>query len=175
MGYVDFEFYKSLYGVQSAPEEYFNRLSWDVSRKLDAATTGIDGVRKLSAAFPVDEYDVEAVKRCACKLIHLAYQIEEAEKLMAQGRGYTETESGLRGKVISSVSAGNESVSYSTAGSSGTATLIDKALSDKAVQDKLFRDTITEYLSGISDANGVNLLYMGRYPVRLEGKCSTAL
>lgn len=164
MGYIDYSYYKSLYGDQAIKETDFNRLSWDASRKLDAATTGVDGVRKLSAAFPKDEYDAEAVKRCACKLIYLSYKMEDAERVMSQGRGYTETENGLRGKIISSVSAGNESISYATGNSSSAATLIDKALADKAVQDKLFQDTIREYLSGIADANSVNLLYMGRYP-----------
>ena len=42
--------------------------------------------------------------------------------------------------------------------------MISKALVDFAVKEKLFRDTIREYLSGVSDANGVNLLYMGVYP-----------
>lgn len=162
--YVDYAYFKGLYYGDVLSERDFNRLSWDAYRKLDAATTGVDGVRKLSAAFPTDEYDAEAVKRCACKLIYLSYKMEEAERVMSQGRGYTETENGLRGKVISSVSAGNESISYATGNSSSSATLIDKALSDKAVQDKLFQDTIREYLSGIADANGVNLLYMGRYP-----------
>jgi hypothetical protein len=46
----------------------------------------------------------------------------------------------------------------------GNATMIDKALSDPAVKEKLFRDTIREGLSGVADANGVNLLYMGVYP-----------
>ena len=62
--------------------------------------------------------------------------------------------------MISSVSAGNESISYSV----GNATMIDKALSDPTVKEKLFRDTIREGLSGVTDANGVNLLYMGVYP-----------
>lgn len=164
MGYIDYSYYKSLYGDQAITETDFNRLSWDAQRKIDAATTGIDGIRKLSIAFPTDEYDAESVKRCACKLIYLLYKMEEAERVMSQGRGYTETENGLRGKVISSVSAGNESVSYTVGNNSNAVTLIDKALSDNAVQDKLFQATIREYLSGIADANGVNLLYMGRYP-----------
>lgn len=165
MAYIDYDFYKSLYCGQAASETDFNRLFWDAVRRLDVATTGIDGVRKLSVAFPTDKYDAEAVKRCACKLIHLYYKMEEAELVMSQVRGYTETENGLRGKIISSVSAGNESISYATGNNSSAATLIDKALADKAVQDKLFQDTIREYLSGVSDSNGVNLLYMGRYPV----------
>ena len=67
-------------------------------------------------------------------------------------------------KQVASKSAGNESISYVTSGSSGTATLIDKCLADKEAQKQLYDDKIRNYLSGITDANGVNLLYMGIYP-----------
>ncbi len=168
MGYVDYEFYKSIYGKKAIPEADFNRLSWDACRKLDIATTGIDNAKKLKVAFPVDEDDAETVRRCVCKLIEIATAIEHAEETARSAQGYITREDGsLQGKVVSSVSAGNEAISYSVSGSSN-ATLFDKALSDKAVREQLYRNTITEYLSGIADANGVNLLFMGRYPYRLE-------
>jgi hypothetical protein len=50
----------------------------------------------------------------------------------------------------------------SNAGSS----VIDKAVADKSVRNKLVADTIRGGLSGVKDANGVNLLYMGKYPGR---------
>lgn len=165
MAYVDYEYYKSLYGDKAIPEADFNRLSWDAFRKLDAATTGIDNVKKLKFAFPVDEDDAETVKRCVCKLIEIVAAINQAEDTARSAKGYVTREDGsLQGKVVSSVSAGNESISYSTSGGSGASTLIDAVLTDKSAQEKLYSDTIRDYLSGIADANGVNLLYMGRYP-----------
>ena len=165
MPYIDKVAYISIYGSADSDMDdlTFNRLCWDACRKLDMATTGVDGWKKLRRSPPAETDDLEAVKRCACQLVHLMWQIETAERTVNQGRGYTETASGLQGKVVSSVSAGNESISYAT-GSSGTATLIDKALADKSVREKLFAETIVEYLSGVKDANGVNLLYMGPYP-----------
>lgn len=139
----------------------FNRLSMEACQRLDYHTTGLDGVKKLKAAFPTDEDDARMVKYCACKIVHILGQIEAAEAAMKNARGYEETEIGIRGRVITSVTAGNESISYSAGGGS-TATLIDKALADKSVQDKLITDTIRECLSGIRDANGVNMLFMGR-------------
>lgn len=159
--YITIDDYSAIYDAMD--EKAFDRLAFDVCRMVDNHTTGVDGVKKLKIAFPTDEDDAQAVKRCICKLIYIMSQIEAAEKAANQGRGYTETESGIRGKVITSVSAGNESISYAAGGGS-YATLIDKALADKSVQDKLLSDTIREYLSGVTDANGVNLLYMGRYP-----------
>ena len=76
-------------------------------------------------------------------------------------RGYIQTENGLQGKVVTSVSAGNESISYSA---TAPKTTVDTAVTDPAAKDRLVFSTIREYLSGVNDSNGVNLLYMGVYP-----------
>ena len=73
----------------------------------------------------------------------------------------------LRGKVVSSVSSGSESISYIAKSESGS-TLVDTVLADKAAQDKLYRDIVRDYLSLVPDANGINLLYAGVYPGRRE-------
>lgn len=162
MAYIRQDYYKGIYG--EIPEADFARYSWEACRKLDALTTGIDGVKKLKIAFPTDEDDAEIVKRCACQLVSLLAQIDAAEKEAAAVRGYEATDQGLRGKVISSVSAGNESISYSVKASAETD--IDKAVTDPVFREKLLADTVKDYLSGVTDANGVNLLYMGAYPRR---------
>lgn len=162
MGYATYEYYKSIYGEDSMPETDFNRLSWEACRRVDTLT-----LNKLKFAFPTNEDDIETVRRCVCKLIELAGQIEAANKRVLEGQGYTMDESGaLRGKVVSSVSSGSESISY-TAKAEGGSTLIDAVLSDKAAQERLYRDTVREYLSLVPDSNGVNLLYAGiPYPRR---------
>ena len=170
MAYVDYDYYKSIYGDKVIQENDFNRLSWKACREMDIATTGVDNVKKLKVAFPTDEDDIEAVRRCACELIAIAADIEKAEELAKSSQGYITREGGtVISKQVASVSAGNESISYVTSGrlSSGT-TIIDSVLSDKGAQEQLYRDTITEYLAGAADANGVNLLFMGPYPCRLE-------
>lgn len=161
MGYVTYDYYKSIYGEDSVSETDFNRLSWEACRKVDTLT-----LNKLKFAYPTDEDSSEAVKRCVCKLIEIAGQIEAANKRVSEGQGYITDESGaLRGKVVSSVSSGSESVSYSAKAEQST--LIDAVLSDKAAQERLYRDTVREYLSLVQDSNGVNLLYVGiPYPVR---------
>lgn len=165
--YVDYERYAALYGDSLSAQE-FDRLAWEACRTLDAATTGVDGVKKLKIAHPVDEEDAEAVQRCACELVNVLYRLRQAEEAANDARGYIRREDGsLRGKLVSSVTAGNESVSYGSGGLNG-ATVLDKALADGAVRKKLFDDKITEYLSGVADANGVGLLYMGEYPYGLE-------
>ena len=162
MGYVTYDYYKSIYGEDSMPETDFNRLSWEACRRVDTLT-----LNKLKFAFPTNEDDIETVRRCVCKLTWIAGQIEAANKRVSEGQGYITDESGaLRGKVVSSVSSGSESISY-TAKAEGGGTLIDAVLSDKAAQERLYRDTVREYLSLVPDSNGVNLLYAGiPYPRR---------
>jgi hypothetical protein len=161
--YADYDFYSSIYGENAVPETDFNRLVWDAQKKIDARTFG-----KLKFAFPEDEDDAEAVKRCLCALIDIAGKIEAAEKRVQQGQGYAvdETTGAVHGKVVTSVTSGSESLSYSAKAESGS-TVIDAILSDKKAQENLFADTIRDYLHGVRDANGVSLLYAGfPYPVR---------
>lgn len=163
MSYVNYEYYKTLYGDKEIAETEFNRLSWDAEREVDKATSGVDGVRKLKIAFPTDEYDAEAVKRCICSLIAFMNEIEQAEAAANMSTQYTAREDGtMQGKIVASVSAGNESISYAVGKTSDTAT----SAAIKSVKDKeqMIYQHIASKLSGISDANGVNLLYAGRYP-----------
>lgn len=167
MAYVDYEYYKTLYGEKALTEAEFNRLLWDAESEINKATSGFDGVRKLQVAFPTSDYDAEAVKRCVCALVEFLNQIETAE-LNANSVGqYTERVDGsLQGKVVSSVSAGNVSISYAVGKSADTA--ISNAIKDLQSRDMAVYQFIASRLSGVSDANGVNLLFGGRYPYRVE-------
>ena len=160
--YITLAGYTQLYSTMD--ETLFNRLSFDACRVMDLHTTGIDNVKKLQKFFPTDEYDAEAVRHCAAKIINLLHQIHKAELSAAEVSGYESTAQGMRGKVISSVTAGNESISYAAVNPSATA--IDAAVKDKTAKDKLLAETVLDYLRGVSDDNGVNLLYMGEYPRR---------
>lgn len=160
MAYIRRDYYEGIYG--EIPETDFTRLSFEANRILDLHTTGIDNVKKLKRYFPTDEDDAELVKRCAAKLVHFLYQVHTAELAAMEARGYESAEQGMRGKVISSVSAGNESITYSNGSSASTD--IDTAVKSKTTRDRMAAEIVWEYLAGIEDANGVNLLYMGRYP-----------
>ena len=167
MAYVDYEYYKSLYGEKAISEADFNRLLWDAEREVDKATSGVDNVRKLKVAFPTNEEDAETVKRCVCALVEFLKQIEDAERNANSLGQYAERADGsLQGNVVSSVSAGNESISYAVGKSADTAiSNATKSLQDKDMTVYAF---ITSRLYGTSDANGVNLLFGGRYPYRVE-------
>lgn len=157
--YVEYEFYTKLYGEDAVKEAEFNRFSWDACKMVDYHTTGVDGLKKLKHFFPVDEDDSESVKRCICELINTMHKIKQEEENMS---GYVSREDGsLQGKIITSVSAGNESISYSAG-----KTAMSEAVNSSAAREKLYMNIIKRYLSGVTDSNGVNLLYMGEYPRR---------
>lgn len=167
MKYVDYEYYKNLYGDKAMEQSDFERIVWDAERQVDKATSGVDNVRKLKIAFPVNEEDAETVKRCVCALVEFLKQIEDAERNANSLGQYAERADGsLQGKIVSSVSAGNESISYAVGKSSDTS--ISNAIKDLHSKDMAVYQFITSKLSGVSDANGVNLLFGGRYPYRVE-------
>ena len=164
MEYIDIEFYKSLYGEIEAVR--FNRLSFEACRVIDRHTTGADGVKKLRIAFPIAENDAELVKRCAANILNYLSLIEDTEHAVSASRGYEETAEGLRRKIVSRIESGNEAISYSEVPSTIT-TSTDKAAADRGEREKLLANVVREYLSGVKDSNGVNLLYMGPYPRRV--------
>lgn len=149
--YIDYEYYSSMY--KTVPETDFPRICMKAQRKLDNLTTGIDGVRKLAHAFPNDEESAQLVKTCMAELINAMYNAEKLQIVVT-------AESGVHSNVITSVSAGNESVHYAALNTG----------SDRTAQEGIYRDLVREYLGGVADANGVNLLYMGRYPYPIATK-----
>ena len=150
--YIEYEYYKSLYGDKALAENEFNRLSWDAEREIDKATCGIDGVKKLEVAFPTNRYDAEVVKRCVCDLIDFLSQLEKAQSIMINDGG-----------IVSSKSAGNESISYVNGD-----TVVTSALRSARGKEIAICSLITEKLRDVKDANGINLLYLGSYPYRVE-------
>lgn len=150
--YIEYEYYKTLYGDKALAENEFNRLSWDAEREIDKATCGIDGVKKLKVAFPTNRYDAEVVKRCVCDLIDFLSQLEKAQSTMINDGG-----------IVSSKSAGNESISYVNGD-----TVVTNALRSARGKEIAICSLITEKLRDVKDANGINLLYLGSYPYRVE-------
>ena len=159
--YFDYSDYVRFYGGDRLQQGDFERIGINVCRLLDLFTTGIDNYRKLKEAFPTDADDALAVKLCACRLADLLYSVEQTEKAAAAAKETVATENGVHGKMISSTSAGNESISYVTGTGS---TIYDQAATSIGSQRKIIMEIIDVFLSGVTDANGVNLLYMGRYP-----------
>lgn len=140
-----------VYGSDALTLTAFNRFEFDAEVILDDWTTGIDGVHKLRVAFPTDPVDVAAIKRCTIELTKALADIDNIVQLSASGEG----------GVVASKSSGSESISYRN----DTSALL-AAAKDASNREAYVGMIVRRYLSGRSDANGVNLLYGGAYPVR---------
>lgn len=156
--YIQHEQYNAMYGADVMDCNVFERLSFQAERILDRYTTGYDGVAKLRTAFPAEETAVKNIRYCTARLIHILHQIEQVETAAS----YADSETGQR-RNITHVQSGNESITYADP---GKISALASAAADRSVRESLIADTIREYLSGVTDSNGVNLLYMGAYPRR---------
>lgn len=164
MAYIDYEYFESINPESGITESEFSILLRKAEREIDKATSGVDNVRKLKVAFPTDVYDAETVKECVCDIVKMLHEIDKIEKMADSFRGAVERPDGtFVGKVVTNVSAGNESIGFSTNGFSFETTLSNAA---KGIKEKeiTIKEFIYGCLSGVTDANGVNLLYDGKYP-----------
>lgn len=148
---VSYAEFIEVYGSGALTLTAFNRFEFDAEVILDDWTTGIDGVRKLRVAFPTDPIDVAAIKRCVIELTKASADIDNIIQLSASGDG----------GVVASKSSGSESISYRN----DTSALL-AAAKDAGTREAYIGMIVRRYLSGRSDANGVNLLYGGVYPLR---------
>lgn len=146
MTYIELSEYTTTFG--KIETELFVRISAKAARMMERYTTGIDGFNKLRKAYP--EQERETIQYCAGELIRYLSCCELNESALNTAE---DTSSGTHSKIITSVSAGNEAVSYATV--TGVSRL---------EQEQTCARIIREYLTGIQDANGVYLLYMGAYP-----------
>lgn len=158
--YMEYEAYEGLTGARGIPKADFEFHIRKAERWLDDATTG-----KLKFAFPTGDA-AEAIKDCLCELVSVAYTLEQIENAAVKGVTTSTNDAGQTvSGVVSNVSAGTESISYSS--SALTDSKYIRAAEDANALKQLIRDITTEYLTGQSDLNGVSLLYAGiSYPGR---------
>ncbi len=158
--YADYTYYTTEYGGKMSADD-FKRFGRRAERRIDCITGN-----KLLFAFPTNERSIEAVKDCVCELADFLWQIEAYNASAMESMGTVAQADGtVKGKVITSISSGSESIGYSANGSASTA--ISEAAKDKKVADTTIYGMVQDGLTGVTDSNGVNLLYAGiPYPVR---------
>lgn len=155
--YADYTYYTTEYGGKMSADN-FKRFGRRAERRIDSLTGG-----KLQFAFPANERDIEAVKDCVCELSDFLYQIDLYNNAAMESIGTVAQADGtVKGKVITSISSGSESRSYSASGTANTA--VTEAAKDKKVADAIIYGMVQDNLGGVPDYNGINLLYAGPYP-----------
>ena len=108
--YASAEDFAGLYPNASA--DAYTRFAWEAQKRIDNATLTVDGVKKLQVAFPDNEDDAEAVRRCMCAVINALSQIDAAEAAANAASGYVATGDGFHSANVRSISAGGESITF---------------------------------------------------------------
>lgn len=156
MAYTDYEFYKNKFYGDTVPESDFLKYAERASDRIDQYTFD-----RLVDGLPDDERVKTKVQKAVCAVTDTMYQIDQIKKASMDAVGTIQREDGtVVNKAVSSVSSGNESISYAT-GSNISGNVYAQASMDKKVENALLLNVATEYLAGATNDKGVCLLYAG--------------
>ena len=163
MAYTDFTFYENTYHGNVIPADDFERIADRASDFLDVITFD-----RLVGGLPSDERAATKVQKAVCAVSDKLYELELADKqaLSAAAGGTSSSGSGgATSGVITSRSAGSESISYASpsemANGAKTWSAVYQAAGDEEATNNLLYSAAKLYLMGVKDNNGVNLLYAG--------------
>ena len=156
MAYTDYEFYKSKFYGDTVPERDFLKYAERASDRIDQYTFD-----RLVDGLPDNERVKTKVQKAVCAVADTMYQIDQIKKASMDTVGTIQREDGtVVNKAVSSVSSGNESISYAT-GNNISSNVYTQASMDKKVENALLLNVATEYLAGATNDKGICLLYAG--------------
>ena len=149
MAYTDYSFYTGTFYGDTLTEE--NAAKW-----LERASDYVDAItfHRTESAFPEVEAHAVKVKKAVCAIAEALYLID-VQRIATQAQA---DESGMIHAAIASMSSGRESISYVQ---SSNGSVYAKAANDRTERERLLGEIVVQYLAGIPDATGVNLLYAG--------------
>lgn len=163
MAYTDFEFYATTYHGNVVSEADFPRIADRASDFLDVITFD-----RLVDGLPDNERAKTKVQKAVCAVCDKLYQLELADKQAlstATGGISSGGVGGVNAGVITSRSAGSESISYASpsemANGAKTWSAVYQAAGDEQATNKLLYDTAKVYLMGVRDNKGELLLFAG--------------
>lgn len=157
MAYADYEFYTSKFFGDTVPESEFPKYAERASDRIDQYTFD-----RLVDGLPDNERAKTKVQKAVCAVADAIYQIEQIKKASVDATGTIQREDGtVVNKTVSSISSGNESISYATGNNAMGNSIYAQASMDKKVENVLLLNIATEYLSGVTNNDGVCLLYAG--------------
>lgn len=164
MAYTNYDFYVNKYSGYVVPKSEFNRMSQEASDWLDTIT-----FYRLSDGLPKYERYQTRIKKAVCKIADVLYQMDLAQK---QSLKTFSDETALPGNttgkttgIITSVSAGSETISFANPQQVGTAAKewnsVYAAVGNPEKANMILYNAAKLYLTGVLDDNGVPLLYAG--------------
>ena len=163
MAYTTFTFYENTYHGNVVPAEDFDRIADRASDFLDVITFD-----RLADGLPSDERAATKVQKAVCAVSDKLYELELADKqAISAAAGGTSSggSGGATSGVITSRSAGSESISYASpsemANGAKTWSAVYQAAGDEEATNNLLYSAARLYLTGVRDDKGVLLLYAG--------------
>ena len=163
MAYADFEFYATTYHGNVVPEADFPRIADRASDFLDVITFD-----RLVDGLPDNERAKTKVQKAVCAVAEKLYELELADKQALSAAAGGTSSSGAGGAtsgVITSRSAGSESISYASpsemANGAKTWSAVYQAAGNPQETNKILESAARLYLTGARDDKGVLLLYAG--------------
>lgn len=136
--YVTYEFYTTSYYGDTVTESLFDKYEQLARREIDYFTLGRLKQETISSN----------VKMAMCELIDFVYRVGKYNEYSS-----VDTDN----KIIKSVSAGSESITYATTENQYYLSSVNK---NEYSQNILF--ILKKYLDEETDSSGTSLLYMGR-------------
>jgi hypothetical protein len=157
MAYTDYEFYKNKFYGDTVPESDFLKYAERASDRIDQYTFD-----RLVDGLPENERAKTKVQKAVCAVADEMYKVDQARNALMDNIGTIQREDGtVVNKTVSSISSGNESISY-VAGSNAFANnkYVELATDPKKESEHYLQKAV-EYLLNTTDDNGIHLLYAG--------------
>lgn len=159
MAYADYDFYANDFLGSAVPVDLFPQMSERASAWIDTLTND-----RLADGLPTNARHQKRIKMAVCELAEVYYQMYLAE---TQGivMATMEQKSDKTTGIITSKSAGSESVSYATPQQIGSGaqswSKIYSVVGDRQKTNDLLLKTALPLLMGVRTDDGIPVLYGG--------------
>ena len=147
MAYTDYKFYTKKFFGKTIPESEFREYVERASDCVDNYT-----MDRLVDGLPENERAETKVQKAVCAVADEMYKMDAI--------GTIQREDGtVVNKTVSSVSSGNESISYANGNSQSNRYTV--AATNVQEEKRILLEAAVSYLFNVTDDNGVYLLYRG--------------
>lgn len=159
MAYADYTFYTTEYFGNAVPETDFPRCAERASDWIDTITFDHIQTEELAE----EEKAMKRIKKAVCAMAEILYQVDLAQRQAINIASCT----GATGNsgIVTSRSAGSESISYASPQQMGTGakewSAVYSAAGDAQKTNELMTKTALPYLMGIRTKDGMPVLYAG--------------
>lgn len=159
MAYADYDFYANDFLGSAVPVDLFPQMSERASAWIDNLTND-----RLADGLPTNARHQKRIKMAVCELAEVYYQLYLAETQGIAIATMEQKSDGTTG-IITSKSAGSESVSYATPQQIGSGaqswSKIYSVVGDRQKTNDLLLKTALPLLMGVRTDDGIPILYAG--------------